>query len=480
MIRSFIWLLTISFCFKLYANNQIKWSYQQYLESVMKQNQMFESLRLLTESSQAKIEAVEIDLTPMLTASIRQTDDRRLQPFGQVVLDRTQVYDYQFAVNKKWSTGTTAQFLMGMTDQTLTFAQGPISSQIPFVSSLMGVQLSQSLWKDGFGKLFSLKVSREKIANEMSKLSRLISENQILIKAEQLFWDHLYLREELKQRQDSLARAKKIESWTYNRFKNGLAEDSDILGAKSLVALRELQMTMSQDDLAANIRELRQILQLEFEQSIPELIGNFDATSHPASSYFSSREKKQKVRIDSRLVELESKLKRNISLEVEEQLKPDVVLEAKYNTNSIEQTRAESLDGITDPSRPTSAIAIKFQYLLGSNAKESQLKAARFEEQSLAVKSARLKIESEFTLSDLSSRFFDLSKKIEIAERAASLQEQKAQAEQLKLKRGRAITSQVVQAEQEASESALTHLKLKSEQIKLLAQLRLFIDGEQL
>lgn len=480
MSRIFLVLLIIANFGSSHASSSAAWNYEQYLQVVMKQNQMFESLRLLANSSQAKLEAVEIDLTPVFVANVRQTDDRRLQPFGQVVLDRTQVFDYQFAVNKKWTTGTSVQLLMGMTDQTLTFAQGPISSEIPFVSSLMGIQISQSLWKDGFGKLFAIKLNREVIANDMAKLSRLMSENQILIKAEQLFWDHLYLKEELKQRQESLNRAKRIESWTYNRFKNGLAEDSDILGAKSLVALRELQMTMSEDDLAANIREVRQIVQVTAEKDLPTLIGDFNISSHPSSSFFESRVYKQKIRIDARLVELEAKLKQNISLEVEEQLKPDLILEAKYNTNSIEQTQAESLDGITDPSRPTSAIAIKFQYLLGSTAKEAQLKAARFEGQSLAVKASRLKVESEFTLSDLSSRFFDLSKKIEIADRAAKLQEQKAQAEQLKLKRGRAITSQVIQAEQEASESVLTYLKLKSEQIKLLAQLRLFIEGEEL
>jgi outer membrane protein TolC len=462
------------------ASDQVV-TFDGYLESVMRNNQLFESLKLAEESAEQKRVASDFDLSPMLTASIRQLDDRKLQPFGAAaVLDRTKVFDYQFGIAKKWSTGTTTQLSASLADQTLRFGNPTINqfSDIPIVTSQLGLSLQQSLWKDGFGHLVSIRQEREDQALKMARLSRKLNEAQVLIKAEQAFWDYVYHKEEVRQRKDSLDRAKKIEGWFKNRLNNGLSEDSDLIGSQSLVALRELQLAMAEDSLIAVSRDVKQSLQLPLDSDLPPFTTNLNPQSHPLYAKVRSKEILTLVRLDYLLTKMEADLKSKVVSEVKEQLKPDLLLEAKYNTNSIQNNTADSLAGITDMSRPTQAIGLKLAWAFGGDAKSAQIKSAQYERQSAEIKAARLKLESDYLMHELYRRYQELDKKIRIAENAARLQSLKAKAEQSKLTKGRAVTSQVIQAEQDASESELTLIKLKAEQLKLLSQFRLFYKEE--
>jgi len=481
LIKIAIFLLSITGVTSQASNNVM--TFDDYLQSVMRNNQMFESLRLSEEAAQQKRIASDLDLSPMLTASIRQLDDRRLQPFGpSAVLDRTRVFEYQFGLTKKWATGTTTQVTGSLTDQSLRFGN-PIQNvfnDIPIVTGQLGVLIQQSLLRDGFGRQIQLRQDREDQILKISRLNRQLNEAQNLIKAEQAYWDYIYFQEELGQRKASLERAKKIQSWSKERLKNGLAEESDFLGAQALVALRELQLTMAQDALIGVSRDVKQSLQLPLDADLPYLTSSLSPESHPLYKKINSQSVLKLVRIDYLVAKLEADLKTTVISEVKEQLKPDLVLEAKYNTNSIEDTFSESLERITNSSRPTQAVGVKFAWVFGSDAKSAQIKTAQFEKQSASVRAARLKIESDYLIQELTRRYHELEKKIQIAEKAARFQTLKAKSEQAKLAKGRAVTSQVIQAEQDASESQLTLIKLKAEQLKLLSQFRLFYNEESL
>jgi outer membrane protein TolC len=288
----------------------------------------------------------------------------------------------------------------------------------------------------------------------------------------------VYYKEEVKQRKDSLDRAKKIEAWFKDRLNNGIAEESDLIGAQSLVALRELQLAMAEDSFIAVSRDVKQSLQLPLDSDLPPVTTTLDPGSHPLYVKVRSKDVLTLVRLDYLLTKMEADLKSKVVSEVKEQIKPDLLLEAKYNTNSIENNPTDSLAGITDMNRPTQAIGLKLAWAFGSEAKSAQIKSAQYERQSAEIKAARLKLESDYLINELFRRYQELDKKIRIAEKAARLQALKAKAEQAKLAKGRAVTSQVIQAEQDASESELTLIKLKAEQLKLLSQFRLFHQEE--
>lgn len=479
----FVWVVTLFFVTQRAQSSDQVLTFELYLQSVMKQNQMFESLRLAEQAALQKRVASDMDLVPQLTATLRQMDDRRLQPFGQTaVLDRTEVFEYQLGVSKKWSTGTVTQVSASLVDQTLTFGNPLLNqfSEIPIVTGQLGLSIQQSLWKDGFGGLTALRQTREDQLLKISKLNKQLNEAQSLIQAEQAFWDYVYFKEELKQRKESLERARKIEVWSKNRLSNGLAEESDLLGSQALVALRELQLAMAQDALVGISRDVKQSLQIPIETELPLIQTTLSPGSHPLHQKVTAQAPLKWVRLDYLITKLEADLKATVVSEVKEQLKPDLALEAKYNTNSIEDTVSNSLAGISDPSRPTQAVGFKLSWAFGGDAKTAQVKSAQYEKQSALAKAERLKLESDFLVNELTRRYQELGRKVEIAQKVARLQTLKAKSEQTKLARGRAVTSQVIQAEQEASESELTLIKLKADQLKLLSQFRLFHVGDSL
>lgn len=458
--------------------------FKSYIQEVMKKNQMLESIKQEQEAQALKYEARDLDQTPSLFFQYKLIDDRKYQSFGAIALDQSEITDYSLGVSKKWSTGTQTQISLGATDQTLTYVGLGSPQSSSFSIANLGIQISQSLWKDGFGRSTELKNQRENKIYNMNRLVTALKEDQILIFAEQAYWDFIYYQQELKQRQESLVRAKSIESWIGGRVQNGLAEESDSYGAQALVALRELQVASAQDELQSLERTLRLILEWPTQQPLPEFKNQIVPKEHPLYQLWqkdiNSADTKNIIKKEALISQWELQVKTLVEQEVKEQFKPDLLLEAQYKTNSVKPSLGESFETVTDLSRPTTAIGLKFQWLFGSHSKNSQIKMAEKEQISSSIKFKRQLLESQNNWSELVRRFKELTNKVTLAEKASRLQTLKVTSERKRLTQGRAITSQVLQTEQEASESALTWLKLQVEQVKLLSQLRLFTKEDLL
>jgi flagellar hook-basal body complex protein FliE len=84
-------------------------------------------------------------------------------------------------------------------------------------------------------------------------------------------------------------------------------------------------------------------------------------------------------------------------------------------------------------------------------------------------------IESESSWAELQRRYSEMLKQIDLAERISQLQTSRAKEQSLKLSRGRAVTSDVIISEEDASTSLLTVNRLRAEARKMEAQSRLFV-----
>lgn len=453
---------------------------QEFMQKVSERNGNFKSISASRDAAVARRLKGDLELSPVFTASGAFQDDKKPQYLGSTALTGTKAQDLSVGLAKKFSTGTQAQISAGVTEtetsyQATTGTGAVVNGSMKKAYGALGVSLSQSLWKDFFGNATGLRRDRESMIEKTETRGLDLQSHQVLIEAEGIFWDHVYLKEELRQRQESLNRARRIENWMKGRVSNGIGDRADLLTAQGLSASRELQLLVTADEVKASEKKVRDALELAANEALPELSGNLQGVRSPMQMV-ESNGSGEIVRLDAYLSVLEAQTKTLVAREVAEGVKPDLILAGSYKTNSVEDAMSGALSKVTDASLPTAAISLKLTYLLDSDVKDAARRSASLDAMAAREKQGRKLLESKTSWSEIQRRHQELSNKIVAAEKLSQIQVQKADAERERLSRGRTITSTAIQAEQDAAEAQLTLAKLRAEQRKLEAQGRLFLQ----
>jgi len=444
---------------------------EQFLAEVQKRNRAFQAFATSQEAAEDRREAGDIGLSPVLTmAGGYLSDEAQPQTVGTKTVSR----QYSLGVAKEFSSGTKASVSANAQQVQIRDVPPGFERFGDYAASSLGLALSQSLWKNFFGRGTRLRQQREASAASLEKESYNLQQRQILIDAEIAYWDYLYQQEELKSRMDSLDRAKKIEGWLKRRYSDGINDKADYLNGQALTASRELLLASTRDQAVAAEKNIRLVLELDPKDKMPVLESDFKKPRDIRALI--GGDAGRVVRLDAYMAALEAKTKDLGAQEAKDQLRPDLVLQAAYNTNSnIQSNTTEALNKISNTDIPTSKIGLNFTYIFDTDAKVSKEALYRKEALAAQLTSERKMLESENSWSELLRRYGEMLKQIDTAERISQLQVSKAKEQSLKLARGRAVTSDVVNSEEDAANSTLTLNRLRSEARKMEAQSRLFI-----
>lgn len=444
---------------------------EQYLTEVQKRNKDFQAYTTSEEAAEDRREAGDLGLSPVLTmAGGYLSDEAQPQTIGSKIVSR----QYSLGVAKEFSSGTKASLTGNVQQTQIRDVPQGYEKFANYSASSLGLSLSQSLWKNFFGNGTRLRQERQAAAANYEKQGYSLQQRQILIDAEIAYWDYLYQQEELKSRMESLDRAKKIETWLKRRFADGINDKADFLNGQALTASRQLLLDSTRDQAISAEKNLRLYLEMDDKEKTPSLESDFKKPRDIRALVGGNAGRV--VRLDAYLAALEAKTKELGAKEAKDQLRPDLVLSGSYNTNSnIQDSPASALNKISNLDIPTAKVGLNFTYIFDTDAKVSQESLYRKEALAAQLKSERKMLESDVSWGELLRRYGEMLKQIETADRISQLQTSKAKEQSLKLSRGRAVTSDVVNSEEDAANSILTLNRLRSEARKMEAQSRLFI-----
>ncbi len=447
-----------------------------FLGQVKSRHQGLKSYEISNQAADDRLEASDISLVPVLTLKGAWLEDKKQPNFlGAESMNTTQ---YTLGLSKKFTTGTQISLnAQALGSENKGLSNPALAAYAKYAQGSLGVAVTQSLWKDFFGASTRLRRERDALQSQSEKSNYDLQQKQILIEAEAIYWDFIYLREELAQRKASLDRAQKIESWIRRRASDGIADRADSLNARALVATRQLQMLNTQDEVTANEKKVRSVLEMGEADKLPEISGEIDSKRNLKATFKSAA---RVVRLDAYLSQLEAKNQGVISRQVEDSFKSDLSLAGSYNTNSFEPggATADATKNWTQKSYPTSTVSLTWTYLFDTSVKSAAQSSARKDALASQLRSERKLLESDLAWRELLRRNEELDKKINALRSISSLQKERAKAEQNKFSKGRSITSNVINSEQDAAEAELTLTKLLAEQRKLESQSQLFVSLE--
>ena len=448
-----------------------------FLSQVKNRHQGLKSFDISKEAAEARIEAGDISLVPVLSLKGTWLEDKKQPNFlGAEAMNSTQ---YTLGLSKKFVTGTQISLsAQALGSENKGLSNPALGAYAKYAQGSLGVAVTQSLWKDFFGAATRLRRERDALLGQTEKSNYDLQQRQLLIEAEATYWDFIYLREEFNQRKSSLERAQKIESWVRRRASDGIADKADSLNAQALVATRQFQLLNTQDEVTANEKKMRSVLELGENEKLPDLTGDIDFKRDLKSKLTQSG---RIVRLDVYLSRLEAKNQELISSQVEDSFKSDLSLAGTYNTNSFEAggTTADAPRNWDKKDFPTSTVSLTWTYMFDTAVKSAAQSSARKDAMAAHLRSERKLLESDLAWQELQRRNQELDKKINSLRNLSSLQKERAKAEQSKFSRGRSITSNVINSEQDAAEAELNLTKLMAEQRKLESQSQLFVSLEE-
>jgi len=439
-------------------------SLQEFLQNAIKNNTQFAALKSLEEAAKLTQEKGDIELTPMLSLKMGIMDDKKptLQPNFQG--DHTQAKQIQLGVAKKFSTGTALQVQMLHNWAQISGTTFPLPT---YWSPALSIGFSQSLWKDFLGRQTQIRRDRENAQEKLQSLVHALSGLQLLFAMEQSYWNHIFYVQDLRIKKESLLRAQKLKTWMARRVNNGLADRNDLLQVEALEGARMLQLITAEDEYQASIKTL--------ELSMGQSLAGFEIpSSFPSSDNFDIP--KDFLRIDVLIQQRESQMRSYVVKETIEATKPELNLAGSASTNAQKSTLAGSFGGLLATDKPTYILGIELKIDLDSRSKNAIKNSALAESTAAVQKLSHGLIEGQIQREELLRRANDLNVRIQTVEKLLKIHAEKSAREKDRLERGRTVTFQVINFEQEHSESEVLLLKLQSEKQKLLASRRLFVS----
>jgi outer membrane protein TolC len=463
--------LVVFGCAVVLGVNSYSLSIDEYMDRYKKNNNLYKASELTVEASQEKVESADLELSPLLTLDYLKNNDQSLP--SQLGNERD-LEQYGVGIAKKFSTGTQVK-VEAKTYQFENATHLPDFDQ--YSTGLVGVSLRQSLWKDFFGFGTRTRIERTRKVSELEAQVAELEKKALLIEAEVLFWDYAFAKEDLKLKKENLKRAQRLFGWTDRRLSNGISDRADMLNAKSLVAIRELQIINAENDLKTYEVKMRQALDLKSDEALPVLNVNLDG-ERPYVRLL--RNKKNIIKIDHYLSMLESEVKTLVSNETTDSLKPDLSVFGSYNTTSYNREYQKAVSDMTKSDYPQSTVGVNLTWMLGGASKSSLINAMEKEINSAELKALKKRADGLLAWDEFIRQYDVTLQQSKILDRIVEIQKTRLNAENDRFSKGRSITATVITAESESADSESNALKAKMGLRKFEASSQLYISLDDL
>lgn len=214
----------------------------QYLEEVKQAHSGYKGAVEKSKGSAGRSDEGALLYSPNAFAETKYADDQRVtsSPVSQGLESKSQ--SLSVGVSKQTSFGMQSKLYYAVQNMSL---DGPQSTALPdkkFYDSSLNLEVSQPLWKNGFGEDLKAQEKQIALSAKASSMGEQFAAKQILIMAEKAYWRLAIAEEQLKVQNQSYDRAKKITNSQEDRSKRNLIDNSDLLQARAALKMRELDL----------------------------------------------------------------------------------------------------------------------------------------------------------------------------------------------------------------------------------------------
>lgn len=438
----------------------------QFLDQVREKHQGIKGSALASEGSLDRSAAGRLLLIPSFFI-----DGKRLWDNGSSVLIRynqlkQDTVSVGFSEQTPW--GVQGKVYYDLNHYVYT---GLTTTSVPanYYEARPTAEASVSLWRNFFGKEtqaeFDLAQSDALATHYQETYAMMAS----LIDAEVQYWKFALAQERVLVQQDAVDRSKKIHDWNVRRVKDHLADASDEYQARAAHEsnLLKLQLAMDQERVEARAFNLaRGISSDHVPEQLQELAQEQIMRLMPPN------------RADKR-VDVKAAEQQIISAQADAKLSIEhaTPLFEAYGSASLGGRTANSSEVVSESfsaGHPSYVLGVRLVAPLAFISGPKVRDGLRKEIAGYDLKYQRKLLEQESDWENITQKFKEAKNRYLVLKKIEKIQLQKFQHEQDRLKRGRTTTYQVIQFQQEYSQSQLNRMEGEAEVLSLFAQMKLF------
>ena len=440
-------------------------SLEAFLESVENQSEALKAIDTKLLALQAEIESRNIVLSSVFTLNAENfNNDQDAVTFAR----RSRTRFARATLDQPFSTGTLLTLNAGHDRSVIdNFGLRQIAD--------WELRLTQSLWRDSFGRATSLRHRGEKEELSSRRAALMHERKQLLIELESFYWNYTSLLQEEQIRLKNLEVSRELLKWTQSRMKKIAAEKADLLQVQALVSGRELDLITVQNKVASLKTQLLSALpNFQIDSLTPDIESLIKNRSLPQLVDAQDKSTNTFIRWDSLATEAEAQRAEIETKKVREQFKPLLEVYMSYGQNGISDTFDEAWSRASNQRYSGTRVGLTFSVPLHRGLTSKQEKAQRLEAEALKLQATNHRRLSQFGWLDLERQQKVIQKQSEEASKLADFQNQKVIEERRRYKIGRSTLFQLVTFEVEAAEAAVRKFTFLAELRKMESQARLF------
>jgi outer membrane protein TolC len=445
---------------------------EKYLEEVQNKNQGLIASKLLEDGAKSRSQEASLIFKPSLFAVAQTVQDKKPTTNKLAQGDRTDYTLFTAGIAEQFRTGLQAKLSYNLSHTHIYNASNTFLPVSDFRDGVATLELSQSLWRNFWGKEARAQQELIRSSSKANMHAEIFKTKIILSQAEAVYWSLSQMKKIVKVQTENLERAQKIKAWAQKRLNSGLGESSDYLQSDANYKAREYELKSTLQELKNLQRSFNALRGIQSDQISDELevaaAGKIKKLEIPA---------KAPLREDvMAALELQKISKANAELAIEKN-KPTLELFGSYAMNGRDPNTSEALSNSTKTDHDTKAIGIRLNAPLDFSTSSHVIHGYQKEKIAATENYERKKFDVEKEWNDLVAKFEDAKEKLSLIEKIEEAQKIKASNERDRLSKGRTVTFQVLNFEQDYAQSELARIQVETNILNLYSQLKVFSAG---
>ncbi len=336
------------------------------------------------------------------------------------------------------------------------------------------VRLTQSLWRDAFGRATRFRHQGEQSELLARKANLTLEKQQLIIQLESLYWDLSLALKEEQVRIDNLKISKNLKSWTIDRLAKTAAERSDVLQAQALLSSRELDLISVQNQIETIKNNLRILIPMDLTQLPLPVLDELEQLRPLENLMVAKGTLETPERLDTVASFHLAEQAAIQTQQVRESLKPDLNAYLSYGQNGISESFDEAWNRAGNDRYSGVRVGVQLTLPLDFTLIKEQEKAAALSAKAQDLRTSALTRNVQISWKDLNRRLEVLINQVKESNSLYQFQKSKVEEERRRYKIGRSTVFQLVTFEVEAAEAEIRRYRFLAELRKLEGQARLF------
>ena len=440
-----------------------------YLDQVRGGNKAAQAAAELSEAGGLKAKERSILLSPNLFLNYSVSRDNKPTSNPTMMGSATDVDSMSYGISQLTPFGLTGK--LGMTTNHIVIdGASPQFLPLPdYYETRPQLELSQSLWKNGFGRETRAQLDLLESQALLAKHSEKLKEKFMMAEAEGTYWRLALAREALSAQRDSYNRAIKMREWSAGRVKLSLADRADFLQSDAAVKGRELELQIATDEEQSASRQLNSLRGVASEKVAESL--NKLTTDTIEKMPDPNRSGPREDVLAARQAEVVAKSAARLA---REKYAPQVDLYMTYAGNGRDATFGRSSTDAMAIKNPSRVYGVKVNVPLGVTAVMDQQRGVEMDARASELTRERKEFEEEREWAGLKDSLGDARKRLDLVTNMEAVQKEKYEYEKGRQAKGRSTLFQVLIFEQDYAQAQLNRIRMKADYMRIVAQMKTF------